>query len=136
VRRGGPFGGTVVEVEGLRDLNRSLARMERDVRLGVRRELRSVGEPVASEAESLALGRISGMPKSPGWAAMRVGVTANSVYVVPVRRGTKTKSRKRSNLADLMMDRAMQPAFEHHRAEVVAGFDRVLDGLERRWAVG
>lgn len=125
-----------VRVRGLADLNRALARTSKDVRLGIRKELRQVGEPVADEAESLALARIRSMPRSPQWADMRVGVTTNLVYVVPRQRGTKTPSRKRTNLAGLLMDRAMQPALDHHQDEVERDLERMLGRVTNDFSDG
>ena len=130
--RGGPFGGSAVgtefttRVEGLGDLNRALRRADKDVRAGVRKELRGIAEPIQRTAETLAFSSIRNIGRD--WSRMRIGATLDLVYVAPQMRGTKTKARKRSNLADLLMDRAMQPALDQHAPEIER---RVGDALDR-----
>jgi hypothetical protein len=122
--------GPVVVVRGQRELSRAFAKADRDIRLEWRRRLRAVAEPVRRDVEELALTRIRNMPKSPKWARMRTGVTQRLVYVAPRQRGTHGRGpRRRSNLADLLMDRAMQPALNHHRADIERAVDRLLDEI-------
>lgn len=113
-----------IRVKGLADLNRALKVAERDVRLGIRAELRHVAEPVRADAETLATARISHI--GPNWSRMRVGVTQSSVYVVPRQRGTKTGRRKRPNLAVRLMNDAMQPALDRNVPEVERRFNAML----------
>jgi hypothetical protein len=120
----------VVRVEGLHELQAALAKADRQTRLGVRRGLRQVAEPVQRGSEQLAMSEIKRMPRSPKWSKMRVGVTRNLVYVAPRQRGIKGAARsqfRRPKLADLLMDRAMQPALDQHTSEVVARFEALLD---------
>lgn len=117
-----------VRVRGLADLNRALRRADRDTRLGIRKELRDVAEPVRADAERLAVSNITRI--GPKWSRMRVGVTTNLVYVAPRQRGVSARGlahRKRKNLAGLMMDRAMQPALDRHASEIANRLDRTLD---------
>lgn len=118
-----------VRVAGLKELNRALKRTSKDVRLGIRKELRAVAEPVRSDAETLAFARIShiGVP----WSRMRVGVTLDTVYVAPRQRGVGSRgssSRRRPRLAGLLMDKAMRPALDYHADQIE---DRVDDMLGR-----
>jgi len=113
-------------VHGLASLQRALKDVDRDVRLGWRRDMRHAAEPVRAEAAALALSEIPRMASSPRWAGMRVGVTQKAVYVVPRMRSTKVASRRRPNLAELMYGRAMQPALEHNQAKVVAEMDDIV----------
>jgi hypothetical protein len=126
-----------VVVRGLHELQAALAHADRSLRLGVRKGLRQAAEPVQRGAEELALEKIRRMPRSPQWARMRVGVTRNLVYVAPRQRGIRWNAKnpgyrfqmRRPNLADLLMDRAMQPALDQHQAEVEARFEELLDHI-------
>lgn len=113
-----------IRVKGLADLNRALRVADKDVRVGVRAELRHAAEPVRADAETLAAIQISniGIP----WSRMRVGVSQGSVYVVPRKRGTKVRSRKRPNLAVKMMNEAMQPALDRNKDDVERRLNAML----------
>jgi hypothetical protein len=63
---------------------------------------------------------------------MRTGITRKVVYVAPRQRGVKTRGadpRRRPNLAQLLLDRAMEPALDRHEHEIVEAFDRLLDKM-------
>jgi hypothetical protein len=113
-------------------VQRALAKADREVRLGFRRGLREVAEPVRRDAEELAGSKIRRMTFSPLWARMRTGITRKVVYVAPRQRGVKTRGadpRRRPNLAQLLLDRAMEPALDRHEHEIVEAFDRLLDKM-------
>jgi len=118
-----------VVVEGLHELQASLAHADRSLRLGVRRGLRQVAEPVQRGAEELAQANISHI--GPRWSRMRVGITRDLVYVAPRQRGTRGKGgpRARPNLGSLLMNRAMEPALEQHAGEIEARFEELLDRI-------
>ena len=119
-----------VVVRGLREVNAAFAKTDRDIRLGWRASMRQVAEPVRRDAEQLAQDSIRNMPASPRWGRMRVGVTRNMVYVAPRQRGARARSAasaRRPNLANLLMDRAMEPALERHAHEIEERFERLLD---------
>lgn len=116
-----------VTVKGLHELQAALAHAERDVRLGVRAELRSVARPIQQDAQRLAASEITGMARSPRWAGMRIGVTRNLVYVAPRQKGVRGGPKRRPNLAGLMMARAMEPALEGNRESTVRAFEQMLD---------
>jgi hypothetical protein len=118
-----------VTVRGLRELQTAFAKADRDARLGLRAELRTVARPVQQEAQALALGTIRGMPQSPRWAGMRIGVTRTAVYVAPRQKGVRGGPKSRPNLAPLMMDRAMEPALDRNRDRIVHDFEHVLDTM-------
>lgn len=128
----------VVRVEGLSELNRALRRADKDVRKGIRRELGSVAQPIAADAQALALSEIRGMQQSRSWAGMRIGLTSSLLYVAPRKRGVRgfgNRSRRRPNLAGLLMGRAMQPALNRNANKVEREFndmlDRVADNFSR-----
>jgi hypothetical protein len=114
-----------VAVKGLGDVVRGLKTVERDVRLGVRKELRGGAEPVRATAQELAVEGITNI--GPVWPRMRVGVTQKAVYVAPRARSRGRRSGRRPNLAGLLMERAMEPALERHQDEVVRKIERALD---------
>lgn len=120
--------GTVVE--GYTGLMRAIARSERDVRLGIRGELRELAKPVADQAERLALEEITRI--GPRWSKMRVGVTSQIVYVAPKQRGVKSRGlakRKRPNLATRLRDDAMQPALDFNEASIERGVEQFMNRI-------
>jgi hypothetical protein len=118
--------GVALSVEGYTDVMRAMKTMEKNVRLGYRKEIRQAAEPVRQTAESLAAVRIRGMGQGDPWTRMRVGVTQTSVYVAPVKRGIRAGSRKRRNLAPLMQARVMEPALYAHQDEVFRHVDSLV----------
>lgn len=125
-----------VVVQGLHELQASLAHADRSLRLGVRAGLRQAAEPVQRGAEELARANISRI--GPRWSKMRIGVTRDLVYVAPRQRGQGRgrDPRRRPNLAPLLMDRAMQPALDQHEAEVEARFEELLDRVSDEFNSG
>jgi hypothetical protein len=119
-----------VLVEGQADLFRALAKADRESRLFVRREFRSIAKPVADDAEQLALARIRNMPLSPKWAKQRIGVTRRLVYVAPRQRGTRGRGRgRRPNLAELLLSRAMNPALHMNEGRIRRSVERAFDDI-------
>lgn len=114
-------------VVGFRDIQVGFAQAAGEFASGLRSDLRNVAVPVRREAESLAVQKISHV--GPRWSRMRVGSTSNAVYVAPRQRGIKGRGldlRRRPNLADLLMERAMEPALEHNAELVEREVDRIL----------
>ena len=71
------------------------------------------------------------------WSEARIGGGITIVYIAPKQRGHKSKfdrSRRRPNLADLLMERAMKPALERNRELVAQKADRALEDMQRDWA--
>lgn len=104
------------------------------MRLGIRRELRGVAEPVRADAESLAASGIRNI--GPDWSRMRVGLTPDVVYVAPRKRGVKRGSRKRRNLAPLLMTRALEPALDNNAHLIEQRFGDVLDRVADTFGEG
>ena len=75
--------------------------------------------------------------KLPDWKCagryMKIGVTRRSVYVAPKQRETRIKTRKRPKFADLLADRAMQPALDRNILKVQANVDDALQTVGRKW---
>ncbi len=116
-----------VRVKGLSELNRDFKKMDRDLSKELRKSLKEAAEPVKDAAQELALTRIGNMPRSPDWAGQRVGATARSVYIVPKRR--RRGGSPRPNLANLLLEQAMEPALEEKSDEVAGRVDRMLGEL-------
>lgn len=109
----------------VRFVNRALAHVSAEMENGARKEMLAIGALVEKDAETFALTRIRNMPRSPGWADMRVGANNELVYVVPSRRGVKRGRRKRPNLAPLMLQQAMRPAKQKNEPEIVRRFEKL-----------
>ena len=123
-----------VEVKGLRDLQRAFALVGPLAKKELRAALKEVGEPIARDAEALAVANISRIGKK--WQQMRVGVTQTAVYVAPKQRGSRSRQNRalrRPNLFDLLMGRAMEPALDQNIAGVDAAVGRALDRVGSAW---
>lgn len=116
-------------VQGLGSLSRAFTGASRELGKEVKNELRVVAEPVRARAEVLAVQRISHMGplRARSWAGMRVGATSKAVYIAPKRRGRRGS--KRPNLANLLLDRAMEPALAENRSKIEARMEILVDSL-------
>ncbi len=121
----------IVRVEGLRELQRAFAVVDKQLSRDLKKTLREAAEPVRSDAESRASSAIPriGLP----WSRMRIGVTRSSVYVAPRERGARRGSQRRPSLASLLLDRAMMPALEENQPRVLAAVDELLQDMGRHW---
>jgi hypothetical protein len=125
-----------VRVLGLRDLERAFARADREVRNDMRDALAEAAAPVRSDAQSLAASQVRNLRPGDPWAAMRVGVSRTVAYVAPVERGIKGRGgqrRRRPNLANLLMGRAMEPALEQNREKVARRVEHLIDEVATVW---
>ncbi len=112
-----------VSVNQVAFVNRALAHADREIKNGARAEILAIGKLVEHDVETFALSRIRNLPRSPEWADMRVGQNNELVYVVPFKRGSRRRPRKRSNFARLVQNRAMRPAKAKNEKEIVRRFD-------------
>lgn len=94
--------------------------------------LRTIAEPTRLEAEKLALTRIRRMWDSPQWARMRVVVGHVEAFVAPAQRGSHGGTRNRANLADLLEERALDPAELDNEKQVERDLDRLTQQLLAR----
>ena len=128
-------GPVTVRVEGLRELLRVTDQLPKTVKREVRSELRRVAEPVRADAQALFLSRVSADP-----IKTRYGVSVRKAGTITVEQRVKGKdrnpARRRPKFTDLVWARSLEPAADRNEHEVVAGFNRVLDKLERKWSVG
>lgn len=120
-----------VRVNGLKELTRAFGVLSKELDKEVRESLLEGVEPVRERAEQLALSGIRHMVRSPEYAEMRTGVSRarGVVFMVPAWRSRRIPGRKRPNLADLLLNRAMDPALEENTEEIIRGVERTLDQL-------
>lgn len=116
-----------VRVEGLRELNRSLSRVNRTVGKIVRDELKQAAEPVRATAESYATQRITNIGGT--WPAMRTGSTIGTVYVAPKARNRGGSPR--SNLGVLLFEQ-MSEALDRETPGIVRKVEQALDNMAIR----
>lgn len=123
-----------VRIEGLRELERAFKLYGRGMEKGVREALEAAGQPVATDAQSLAVASIPriGTP----WSRMRVGVTRRTAYVAPeVRRSRRpATARQAIGLKDVLLGRAMEPALERNVPNVEREIGDALNDLARMWS--
>lgn len=120
-----------IRVKGLRELSRDFKRISKDLSDDLVKELKAAGEDVKRDAEDLALTQIRNMPRSPHWAQMRIGVSRAQglVYMVPFARSRRGRGTSRPNLANLLLEEAMDPALERNAAKVERKVDDLLGRL-------
>ena len=116
---------STVRVQGLKELQRDLKKMRSDLGKELKAELRSVAEPVRQTAEQLAVANLPNI--GPAWSRMRIGITTSVVYVAP--RTRRKLGSPRPNLAQLLMDKSMQPALDQHEPGIESALEAMLDRL-------
>ncbi len=120
-----------IQVNNVAFVNRALQQVSRDMRIEVQEELVEIAVPVRDEGRSRALGEGIGVE----WSQLRIGQTSSAVYVVPVKKGTKVRQKKRPNFSGFMLGTAMKPALAHHAPEaqrrLSAVVDRVVEAFNR-----
>lgn len=82
------------------------------------------------------MARIRNVNEGDRWSEMRIGFTRSAavMYLAPKarRRRGSPKTRARPNLANLLMDKAMQAALDLQQGEVVRRLDDVVEGVVER----
>jgi hypothetical protein len=119
-------------VRGIETLHRAFSLAGTRTRKDLPRLLALRAEPVRAQAEVNA--RVIGA--GPSWSLMRKGATRTMVYIAPVERGTRIATRKRPNFAPRLLNLAMEPALQSHRAEVEQGVDELIARIERQFNNG
>jgi|SRR5581483_64958 len=117
------YGG--VQVEGLRELQRSFALISDGLRKDLRAKLAEAASPVAARATEMALSNIRNIGGR--WSRMRIGVTTTAVYVAPASR--RGRGSPRPNLGPLLMDESLLPAAEETLPAVRTRLEGWLDEL-------
>lgn len=124
---------STVRVHGFRELDRAFGKADKTLRKELRDAYKDAAEPVARDAEKLALLEIRNVGVE--WSRMRIGATQRAVWVAPVARGVKTRGRqrfRRPNLAPLLLEQ-METALDHNEAQIIDRFEDVLDTVGRAW---
>lgn len=125
-----------IKLEGLAGLNRAFKLVEASAQTELHLSLIAAATPVRTTATALAISEIPRLPlaeRSLTWSQMRIGQTLREVYVAPVNRGTRILSRKRPKFASLMLERAMVPALDQNRAQIIAHIELMLQHLGKKW---
>lgn len=124
-------------VKNLQALNKTFSKAPRETRLALRREYRTIAQPVQRTAESLAATRISHLAAGSPWARFRLGITQKLVYLAPRQKGVRGRGkRRRSKFGGLLMSRAMEPALRLNEERVTRDFEDLFDRLTRDWNRG
>ena len=116
-----------VEIDGLKELQRNLNKINRGAGGAVRKGLRKAAKPVAKNIEAKATEEISRI--GPQWSRMRIGNPAGQVYIAPRMRNRGGSPRP--NLFGLLKFRAMFPGALEKRREFVKAVEDEFDDLAR-----
>lgn len=123
-----------LRVDGLRDLLAVTDLLPKHTRREIRDELRQVAVPVRDRAQQLFLSEVSDDQRK-----TRYGITVRKVGTISVEQRVKGKNRapqyRRPKFTTLVRERSLLPGLEQSEDKIMAGFNNVLDSLERRWAV-
>jgi len=126
---------TTFRVEGLRELLRVTDQLPKDVRRGVRDELRKVAEPSRDQANALFLSRVSPVARQ-----TRYGISVRKTGMVSIEQRAKGKSgvkaRKRPNFSVLQWEQVLDRVSVAASARMDTAMGGVLDRLERKWLIG
>lgn len=125
---------SAVHVRGLKELERAFRLADKSEQKLLRQELKAAAVPVQRAAEGMALGRIRKM--DPTWAQMRIGQKRSVVYIVPKQKGRRSKANprlRRPNLKTLLLDRAMIPALNSRKDDVIRSLEHMLAVVGNQW---
>ena len=127
-----------IQVDGLAELRKAFLAADKALREDLDDALQEAAAPVRSDAQQLAQHTIPHMKVGSSWTLMRIGIDRRDslVYVAPVERGVKVKGRERFRrpaFANLLRDRAMEPAAKHNERRVVQRLDQMLGEVKRVW---
>lgn len=124
-----------IKVENYKNVLKAFGAASKTVERGFTGSLKEAAEPIAESAEQLAgSGEIRNLHDGDPWTKMRIGVTQRMVYVAPKERGRRTRGRPqigRPNLKPLLLDRAMEPALERHRDDVISNIEDLFGYMAR-----
>lgn len=126
-----PVTGSTLRVEGLANLQRHFAIIDKELAGDLRDGLKRSAEPVKAHAERLTLAKIS-RGRIPWWQ-MRIGVTRAGVYIVPKQRrrvGTRRDSYRTTVLPRMIA------AAEANASRTRAEAERVVNRSIQKWGRG
>lgn len=113
-----------VRLDGFRELNRALNKINRQAAGGFRNELKPAAEPVAATARS----RLS---RYPGASLSTIGPRSVTAGVFVTQRARKVTGR-RPDFGGIVMRVGLLPALDEHADDVVKAVEDALDRLGRR----
>lgn len=123
-----------VRIKGLRELERAWKVADKEEQKLLRKAIRQAATPVKQTAEGLSRSTI---PRIGGpWSVMRIGYGKHIAYVTTREKGRASRSNpglRRAKFKDLLLDRAMIPAVESHKTQVVQAVENVLATTGRKW---
>lgn len=114
----------VFEVEGLREFQRNLNKIDKGTARAINKGIRKAAKPVAKRVETLALEKISRI--GPEWNRMRLG-GGMQIYIAPKMRNRGGSPRP--NLSGLLMNEAMIPAVGEKRKQFLKDVGDEFDKL-------
>ncbi len=123
-----------VHIKGLAQLERAFRVADATEAKLFRATLKEAAEPVRRLAEGKAVSRIRNLDGK--WSQFRVGSRRSLVYLAPKQKGRASRANRalrRPNLKDLLLDRAMIPALDERREEIVHSVDEMLVVVGKRW---
>ncbi len=123
-----------IHVKGLRELERAFKLADKAEAKMLRTTLKEAADPVRRLAEGKAVSRIRNLDGK--WSQFRIGSRRSAVYLAPKQKGRASRDNRalrRPNLKDLLLDRAMIPALDERREEVVHNLEHMLDTVGSRW---
>jgi hypothetical protein len=88
--------------------------------------LTAAAVPIRKTAEELAVEKIANI--GPQWSRFKVGRKRTGVYIAE-RQKRSSQGSPRPNLSNLLMSRALIPAFQLHEAEALIAVREVIDTL-------
>lgn len=129
-----PVTGSTLRVEGLAQLQRHFAVIDKELSGDLRDGLRKAADPVKAHAERLTLAKI-GLGRVP-WYQMRIGVTRTGVYLVPKQRGKSgNPNRKRRSYRTTVLPR-MLLAVQANESRVRSEAERAINRSIDKWGRG
>lgn len=136
-----PLTGGTLRVEGLAELQRHFAVIDKELSGDLRDGLRKAAEPVRLQAESLTapvIGSVgstrAGRRRVP-WHLMRVGVTRAGVYMVPRQRGSRDQRRRRRSYRTTVLP-LMLAALHRNEGRVRREAERAINRSIDKWGRG
>lgn len=126
-----------IRVDGLAELQRAFTAADRALREDLRDALQEAAAPVRRDAQAMAGVTIRNLGPGDPWTKMRTGMERGViVYVAPVERGVKGRGnqrKRRPNLKNLLLNRAMEPALTRNRGGVIRRLEGLLVDVTRVW---
>ena len=112
-----------IEVENWRELNRAFKQVDASIYKNLGKGIKKAAEPMRDDATNRAVSGIANLGTR--WSQMRIGSTARAAYMVP--KAKRRDGTGRPNLAPMLYDLAMAPAFEAHETQILHDIENLVD---------